>query len=258
MALTGFIASCQWGPTYEDTVSPQFNKQGIHRIGLLVWCSRYVATDLSQTRLDRLDPSETELVRLDDWDKALTPTISASIQKQLTLLGYTAVDVGADVSFKPELKTGDALAALRKSRPDLDAILLVSYAVSPLHVTYGPGSNDPNGSVSTSHDDTATYDNGKVAVSVSSSSEGQYFSDIDGLNLRGIMQLVDLSNSQMIWEIGRQASYGVYSSDISRGGMSRAKLTAEVCRQFGTKFAMPSPTRHGFPLSASPTPASKH
>jgi hypothetical protein len=237
---------------YIDTLNPDYPRFAVQRIALVVWCSHYVADDPDWLQMDPLSPSKTPLERADDWDKALTPAVIPLVESSLSGLGYEAVDVTSSVKFGSGGQTSDVLNMLRNSNPDINAVLLFTYVVSPFH-TGASASNEPMGAVATNNQVTAsmsgsygnrnyrTYYNNTAYIQWNSG----YFNSINGLNLRGALKLVDVQTGQTLWEIGEHSVYAVHSSDFTSA--SKSEAFDRTLREFSSQFTRSASNRHGLP-----------
>jgi len=252
-AALAFLAAVMGGgcavSPYQDVVHPEFSRFGVRRVGVVVWCSRYSSEELAAISLDPLDPATTTMDRVDQWDKALTPAITAQIQTRLKEMGYEALDEGSSVTFGPQTRTRDAIAAIRRDHPELDSVLLVSYTISQFHTSSVPLSEEPGGGVAVSN--TSTYEHqGRYTYSSQSDQwQSNYYTQIGHVNLRGSVKLILLASGQVLYEIGESRPYIAYASSASRAA-DDAGGTA-VCRVFGSEFTRPTAHRHGLPPRAN-------
>ena len=250
LATVGLLGGC--GPRYDDTLNPRYADFGVKKIGLVIWCDRYVSEDPASVDFRRLDPLKSRMKKTDTWDLALTPLITAQVQLKLRELGYEVVDASPDAPFGPEVKTANVLEAVRAKHPQINAVLLMSYIVSPLNTMATASADDPMGSVAvdiqTQRQTQTNYGNYAVIHTVTRDTKFTGANEVGGTNLRGLLKLVQVPTGEVLWEIGNHSVYGVYSAKASsKKGISRDEVTKAVCRQFGTVFTEPAVSRQGFP-----------
>ena len=242
-----FVGGC--ASPYVDTLHSEYGRFGVRNVGIVVWCSQYVADDPANIDLDTVDASRTSMIRADKWDKFFTPAIASQTQSRLGQLGYRAVNLGDSVDFGSNVRTADVLSKVRRDRPDIDAILLFSYVVSPFHT--GASSASDGGGVSVNTQEIATSSGGNRNYSYYAAQAGswnsQYFNSIDGLNLRGSLKLIHLQTGEVLWEIGDHSVYIVHSSDLGGEDLSKSQLIGKVCAVFGSQFVTSAANRHGIP-----------
>jgi hypothetical protein len=252
LAIGGTSGGCSY--RYADTLHPHYADFRVAKIGLVIWCSAYVAQDPAQAHLPRLDPRKGPMKKADKWDQALTPCISEQVQSSLRGLGYEIADVSGEVPFGPDVTTSDALTDLGARYPDLQAVLLVSYVVSPFSAMSLTPADDPMGSVSvnteTQRQTQTNYGSYSTVVTEYRGTSMARANAVGGTNLRGQLKLVHLATGEVLWEIGDHSVYCHYSPPGGR--LSQEDASQAVCRQLATVFARPAAGRLGFPPKQAP------
>lgn len=248
-AVIVLLTGCASSP-YVDTLNPDYRNFHVKRIGVVVWCAGYLSGDPSAASLASLDPSSAVLARADDWDKALSPCITSQVEERLKDLGYEAVDLSSQVTFGPQSRTGDVVADLRKRRPEIDAVLFARYSVSQFRASVVPLSGDPGGGVAVNNYYSQDYQSRHLSYYASGSSEGSYYTQSGGLNLRGSFKLVDIRTGNMLWEIGDRYIYIRYSAGTVQASVpAKDPIARDTCECFGRDFCLVSTKRQGIPAA---------
>ena len=231
MILTALIAATAGGcgPKFADDVRAGFGAYNVRKVGLIVQCQQYVASDLRYAQVPDIKPGM-KMTRLDEWDAFCSPPVRAAAAQCLREKGYEPLDLSELSPSGRNVRLSDALDAAARAHGELDAVLVIAYVVSPLHVT-------------TVDSQVSVVPGGRQTVTT-------WRSRTDGLNLAGQVAMIHLASRSTLYSLGSRTRYCYGTCNMPVPGKAGLEERAQIVgARFGTEFGKAEGLRRGLPAA---------
>ena len=223
MACSFGGASSGCASKFGDTVHPRYSSFEVKRVGTIIWCAGYEPGEIRSASVPKLRLG-TRMSLAGRWDEFLSPLMQPEFRATLEREGYDVVDLRDEAHFGDEARLESTLQTIALEHTDLNAVLVVTYCVSPFHVETTPRYRGSSGGTTL------------------------YRISVDEVNLKGRLKLFHLPTLTVLWELGDHSTYSHRSTVLrERDGMSKREVATAVCRMFGSAFGRPYGNVRGFP-----------